>query len=136
MRRESLARIAPVAWQAHVEQLLFRVAGDTNNRHVVEIPKDFSHPTLGLKLGLAHCAPSLQVIWIAAVLDKSKGRTIRPKHVATDYGRGTRAMRPAFNSQWMIVSHWRCGFTFEVSGPWWPGGGAQLDLWVKHRLSL
>ena len=84
------------------------IAHDADDGHAVELSKGVRHVSLKLKLLLAQVAPSLEIIRVAAVLNKPGWGGLSLEHVLTDNGGDSLTVRPAVNHHWLSSCHASC----------------------------
>src|SRR4051812_42828544 len=104
------------------------VASNANNGNAIGLLKGLSDLSLSLKLLLAPITPSLEVIWIRAVLDETRRGGLAVKHVPTNDGRHLFPVPCTSNHHRLSCRHvpiqlkenWLPGRTFSDFNRW-PG---------------
>lgn len=94
----------------------FFIADNANDSHAVELPEGVCHVSLLLEHLFAEVAPSLEVVWIIAVLYKTGRTRLRLQHMFADDCRDSFSMRVAVDHHRFSCCHGSCEAYRQVNG--------------------
>jgi hypothetical protein len=88
-----------------VAGLCVRVADNAHKSHSIELPEGLGHPAFLFKFFLALITPSLKVVRVGAILDKSGWGRFATKHMLAYDGRCSFAMNSTVKHHWTRFRH-------------------------------